>query len=68
MISHVKFVSIPTTNQDRSLAFYTGQLGFTLVTGQVFGPTQRWIEVKIAGSPTILNDPDGNTFVLSSST
>ena len=30
MITHVKFVSIPTTNQDRALAFYTEKLDLTV--------------------------------------
>jgi catechol 2,3-dioxygenase-like lactoylglutathione lyase family enzyme len=52
MITHVKFVSIPTTNQDRSLAFYTGKLGFKVVTDQPFNATQRWIELRIGSSET----------------
>jgi len=51
MITHVKFVSIPTTDQDRALAFYTDKLGFKVVTDQPFG-TQRWIELRIANSDT----------------
>ena len=34
MITHVKFVSIPTRNQDAALAFYTEKLGFKLVSDQ----------------------------------
>lgn len=52
MITHVKFVSIPTTDQDRSLAFYTGMLGFKVVTDQPFGGGQRWIELRIGNSDT----------------
>ena len=51
MITHVKFVSIPTTDQDRALAFYTERLGFKVVTDQPFGP-QRWIELRIGSSDT----------------
>ena len=32
MISYVKFVSVPTTNQDRALAFWTERVGFRLLT------------------------------------
>ena len=46
MVTHVKFVSIPTTDQDRALAFYTERLGFKVLTDQPFGP-QRWIELRI---------------------
>ena len=52
MITHVKFVSIPTTDQDRSLRFYTEQLGFRVVTDQPFGGGQRWIELRIGNSDT----------------
>jgi uncharacterized glyoxalase superfamily protein PhnB len=52
MITHVKFVSVPTTNQDRALAFYTETLGFKLVTDQPFDDRQRWIELRIGGSDT----------------
>jgi catechol 2,3-dioxygenase-like lactoylglutathione lyase family enzyme len=52
MITHVKFVSIPTRDQDRALSFYTEKLGFKLVTDQPFDGKQRWIELRIAGSDT----------------
>ena len=52
MITHVKFVSIPTSNQDRALAFYTEKLGFKVVTDQPFNETHRWIELRIASSET----------------
>src|SRR5262249_35173695 len=45
MIRGVKFVSIPVTDQDRALKFYTETLGFRLVTDQPFSPEQRWIEL-----------------------
>lgn len=41
----VRFVSIPVSDQDRSLAFYAGKLGFQVVTDQPFGNGQRWIEL-----------------------
>jgi len=53
MIKAVKFVSIPVTDQDRALAFYTNALGFGIVTDQPMGPgQQRWIELKIPGAAT----------------
>jgi len=52
MISHVKFVSIATRDQDKALAFYTEKLGFKLVTDQPFSDKQRWIELRIGGSDT----------------
>ncbi len=45
MIKSIKFVSIPVTNQDRALEFYTTKLGMRVVTDQPFDDTQRWIEL-----------------------
>jgi predicted enzyme related to lactoylglutathione lyase len=62
MITHVKFVSIPTSDQDRALEFWTGQVGFTLMTDQPFSDSQRWIELNVGGSDTrlVLFTPDGH--------
>ncbi len=51
MIRHVKFVGIPTRNQDRALAFWTDQTGFRVATDQPLGD-QRWIELRIPGAET----------------
>ncbi len=61
MITHVKFVSIPTRDQDRALKFWTDQVGFTLFTDQPFSDSQRWIELAIGDSDThfVLFTPDG---------
>lgn len=61
MITQIKFVSIPTRNQDRALRFYTEQLGFRLITDQPFDAKQRWIELGIGGSETrfVLFTPEG---------
>ena len=61
MITHVKFVSIPTADQDRALKFWTEQVGFTLMTDQPFSEKQRWIELKVGSSDTrfVLFTPDG---------
>ena len=61
MITHVKFVSIPTSDQDRALKFWTEQVGFTLMTDQPFSERQRWIELKVGSSDTrfVLFTPDG---------
>ena len=60
MIKAVKFISIPTRDQDRALGFYTSQLGFRVVTDQPFGE-QRWIELRIPGAETgvVLFTPPG---------
>ena len=34
MISHVKFVTIPTTDRDRALTFWTEIVGFRVLTDQ----------------------------------
>jgi len=52
MISHVKFVSIPTRDQDRALKFWTEQVGFKVLTDQPFDENQRWIELRIGSSTT----------------
>jgi catechol 2,3-dioxygenase-like lactoylglutathione lyase family enzyme len=52
MIRGVKFISIPVSDQDRALAFYTGNLGFRLLTDQPFSDEQRWIELGISGADT----------------
>ena len=62
MITHVKFVSVPSRDQDRALAFWTGKVGFTLTTDQPFSEKQRWIELSIRDSDTrlVLFTPDGH--------
>ena len=62
MITHLKFVGIPTRDQDRALAFYTEKLGFKVVTDQPMGPGQRWIELRVGNSESrvVLFTPDGH--------
>jgi predicted enzyme related to lactoylglutathione lyase len=62
MISHLKFVSVPVTDQNRALAFYTEKLGFRVATDQPFNDKQRWIELRIGDSQTrfVLFTPDGH--------
>ena len=62
MITHLKFASVPVTDQDRALAFFTQKLGFKVVTDQPFDDKQRWIELRIANSPTrvVLFTPPGH--------
>lgn len=61
MINKLKFVGIPTSDQDRALAFWTGKMGFTVTTDQPMGPDRRWIELAIPGAETglVLFTPDG---------
>lgn len=62
MIDHVKFVSIPTRDQDRALAFWTEKMGLRIATDQPFDGNQRWIELKIPGAQTrvVLFTPEGH--------
>jgi catechol 2,3-dioxygenase-like lactoylglutathione lyase family enzyme len=54
MIRGLKIVSIPVTDQDAALAFYTEKMGFKVGTDQPMGPGQRWIELIIPGADTRL--------------
>jgi predicted enzyme related to lactoylglutathione lyase len=62
VITQVKFVGIPTRDQNRALKFYTEKLGFEVSTDQVFDANQRWIELRIANSATrvVLFTPEGH--------
>jgi catechol 2,3-dioxygenase-like lactoylglutathione lyase family enzyme len=62
MIKRLKFVSIPTSDQDRALAFWTEKVGFRIVTDQPMGAGKRWIELAIPGAETgvVLFTPDGH--------
>ena len=54
MIRGITFVTVPVTDQDRALAFYTEKLGFRIATDQPFDGSQRWIELSINGADTRL--------------
>jgi catechol 2,3-dioxygenase-like lactoylglutathione lyase family enzyme len=62
MIRGIKFVSIPVSDQDAALKFYTESLGLKVVTDQPFTEKQRWIELMISGADTgvALFTPDGH--------
>ncbi|MBV9879207.1 MAG: VOC family protein [Gemmatirosa sp.] len=62
MIRGIKFVSIPTRDQDAALAFWTEKMGFAVATDQQFDETQRWIELRIPGADTrlVLFTPEGH--------
>ena len=61
MIKRLKFVSIPTADQDRALVFWTNKIGFRIATDQPMGEGKRWIELIIPGAETgvVLFTPDG---------
>lgn len=54
MIKAIKFASIPVTDQDRALEFYTKNLGFRIVSDSPFDDRQRWIELGIPRAQTRL--------------
>ena len=56
-ISQIRTVAIPASDQERSLAFYTGVLGFEKTLDAPFGPGQRWIEVSPPGGGSSLAIP-----------
>jgi predicted enzyme related to lactoylglutathione lyase len=61
VISHIKFLGICVSNQDRAIQFYTDKLGFTLKRDSPFENGQRWVELEIPGSQTgiVLFTPKG---------
>jgi len=62
MIKQIKFISIPVTDQQRALDFYTDKLGFTIITDQPFDEKQRWIELRVPKAETrvVLFTPEGD--------
>jgi predicted enzyme related to lactoylglutathione lyase len=65
-IDAIGLVIIPSTDQDRSIEFYEGPLGFEKRTDVPFGGSYRWVEVYppsgttgIALAPPREQDPVG---------
>lgn len=42
----IAVVSVPVTDQDRAIAFYTTHLGFAVVADAPMGPTMRWVQLR----------------------
>lgn len=61
MITHLKFATVPSRDQDVALKFWIEQVGLRLVTDQLMG-NQRWIELAIHNSSTglVLFTPEGH--------
>lgn len=61
MIKAIKFASVPVTDQERALDFYTQKLGFEVATDMPFDDNQRWIELRIqdSGARLVLFTPQG---------
>ena len=62
MIKGIKFVSVPVSDQDAALKFWTEKCGFKVATDQPFNGKQRWIELLIPGAETglVLFTPEGH--------
>lgn len=56
-ISDIHTITVPVSDQDRSLAFYVDKLGFEKRMDVSYGQGQRWIEVAPAGATTTLALP-----------
>lgn len=69
MITNIKFVSIPVSDQERALDFYINKLGLKVHTDQPFDDKQRWIELRIGQSQTrlVLFTPEGQESRIGSS-
>jgi lactoylglutathione lyase len=52
VISHVKSAVMYVGDQQRSLDFYTGKLGFAKVVDEEMWPGARWVEVLPPGGQT----------------
>ncbi|MBC7272432.1 MAG: VOC family protein [Streptomyces sp.] len=52
-ITHASFVTLPVSDQDRALRFYTEVLGFE-VTADRDMPPGRWLQVAPRGAQTVL--------------
>ncbi len=53
-ISALHTVSVPSADQDRSVDFYVGTLGFEKRLDVPFGDGQRWVEVAPHGASTTI--------------
>jgi predicted enzyme related to lactoylglutathione lyase len=51
-ITHASFVTLPVSDQDRALRFYTDVLGFD-VTSDLDTPQGRWLQVAPKGAQTV---------------
>lgn len=45
MISRIRLLSLPVSDQTRARDFYVDVLGFALVRDNPMGPDRRWVEV-----------------------
>ncbi|MFF4960615.1 VOC family protein [Streptomyces sp. NPDC001222] len=62
-ITHASFVTLPVSDQDRALRFYTDLLGFDITADRAM-PQGRWLQVAPKGAQTVftLSGPDMGGF------
>jgi catechol 2,3-dioxygenase-like lactoylglutathione lyase family enzyme len=53
-ITRVQILSVPVSDQDRSLEFYVGVLGFELLRDDPMGPEMRWVQIAPKGAQTTI--------------
>ena len=52
MPQHIAHIAIVVKDYDEAIAFYTQQLGFTLLEDTVLSETKRWVKVSPPGNGT----------------
>lgn len=63
-LREISLVCVPSSDQDRSIAFYVDKLGFEKRTDTPFGGGYRWVEVYLPGGTTgiaLAPPPPGQT-------
>ncbi len=53
-LTEVRTISVPVSDQQRALEFYTGKLGLEMRVDVGYGDGQRWIEVAVPGATTTI--------------
>ena len=53
-ITRVQTLSVPVSDQDRSLEFYPGALGLELRRDDPMGPEMRWVQIAPKGAQTTI--------------
>ncbi|MFE0103688.1 VOC family protein [Streptomyces sp. NPDC059009] len=52
MITHLAFATLYVADQQETLDFFVGTLGFTVRTDAEMAPGKRWLEVELPGART----------------
>lgn len=55
MLSHISFLSIPVTDQDRALAFWRDVVGCPVKVDAEYMPGQRWIMLNVGEARTAIH-------------